>query len=670
MAETEFIARRRMPPAATEARFVAETFRSTDAGSTVEVVVSVGAPWPRMDWMTGERYIETLDISPSAIRLGRLNGGAPFLVDHNDTVDNIIGVVERAWVTGGELRAEVRFGNHERAQDIAARVRDGIVRNVSCMYATHKVRVIPPTDGRALPERRAVDWEPMEVSLVAIPVDPGAGVRAAVDTHAECEFIFNRAPGALDKEPSMADTPNLGASQDASNAAPVDAEAERRSIREAEIARATEIRLAGRALGFVKEAEEMITEGLSVLDAQRQMILAAAEVRKKEGTPNPAHINVVTDEGDTKRAAMAAAIQHRAGVLKELPAAAREYRGMNMLAMAAECVEMAGGKTRGMTPSEIALAALNARSMRTRAGGPGMHTTSDFPNLLANTAAKALGDSYGSARRSFTVWARRRTLPDFKSFRVINLSGAPQLQQIAAVGQEAGEITFGTIGEQAEAYQLFRAGRRIAITFEAIVNDDMDGFSRVPQLFGTAAARLESETVYSILNTNGNMSDSNALFGTAHANVFGNGVAGFSAGDGVLSITGLGVGRRVMRTQTAPNGDIIDATARYLLVPAALETAAQQLTTTQFVPNAAGSVNPFTSLVPVVEPRLASAIQWYLIADNAEVDTVEYAYLEGMEAPQVTTYTDDDTDGVIVKCTHNFGAKATDWRGMTRSSGT
>jgi len=151
----------------------------------------------------------------------------------------------------------------------------------------------------------------------------------------------------------------------------------------------------------------------------------------------------------------------------------------------------------------------------------------------------------------------------------------------------------------------------------------------------------------------------------------GNGVAGFSAGDGVLDVTGLGVGRRVLRTQTAPNGDILDLEPVVLLVPAALEARALQFTSMSYVAAAPGSINPYAgSLTPVVEPRLASAVQWYLIASNDQVDTVEYAYLEGMEAPQITTYTDEDTDGVIVKCTHSFGAKATDWRGMARASGT
>ncbi|UXQ89124.1 hypothetical protein [Synechococcus phage MinM1] len=644
-----------------------------DAG-TVEVVWSTGAPVKRYDYWTERYYMEELDLRGADI--ARLQQGGPVLMDHWASVSDLVGSVvpDSVRVQGNRGTASIRFDRtSEEGQRVEAKVAAGHLRHVSIGYRVSTWEKVRAETADGLDRYIARAWEPFEISFVPVPADAGAGTRGArgADTTANptTPRITNRAePAARNPEGQMAEKHTPGASQDAPT---LDADAERKAVREAEIARARDIRAAGAALGQAELAEKLIAEGDDLATAQRKLIEAVAAAARKAETPNPAHIQVTRDEGDTKRAALGAALEHRAGVRKDLPEEAREFRGMRLLDFAAESIRMAGGNTRGLVAAEIARLALGHRGMMAR-GGVGMHTTSDFPNLLANTASKALGASYGSARRSFTTWARQRTLPDFKSFRVINLAGAPQLLQIAAVGQEAGEITFGTMGEGAETYQLFRAGRRISISFEAIINDDISGFSRVPQLFGTAAARLESETVYGILNSNPNMADNQALFVAAHANVFGNGVASFGAGDGVLNVTGLGVGRRVLRTMTAPNGDIIDLQARFLLVPAQLEMAALQFTSAQFVAAAPGNINPAvnTTLTPIVEPRLASATQWYLIADNAEVDTVEYAYLEGMEAPQITTYTDEDTDGVIVKCTHNFGAKATDWRGMARSTGT
>nr|CAM74050.1 flavoprotein involved in K+ transport [Magnetospirillum gryphiswaldense MSR-1] len=42
----------------------------------------------------------------------------------------------------------------------------------------------------------------------------------------------------------------------------------------------------------------------------------------------------------------------------------------------------------------------------------------------------------------------------------------------------------------------------------------------------------------------------------------------------------------------------------------------------------AADVNPFAgSLTMVVEPRLSSAGRWYVTADPAEIDGLEFAYL-------------------------------------------
>src|ERR1035438_4087891 len=54
------------------------------------------------------------------------------------------------------------------------------------------------------------------------------------------------------------------------------------------------------------------------------------------------------------------------------------------------------------------------------------------------------------------------------------------------------------------------------------------------------------------------------------------------------------------------------------------------------------------SLVPIVEPRLDanSATAWYLIADPAQVDTVEYCYLEGQQGVYIETKQGFEIDGV------------------------
>jgi hypothetical protein len=662
---------RREPQAmlAREVRFAPSTFDAE--ARTVEVVFTTGADVLRRDWWTGEQYIERLEVSEAAVDLSRLNAGAAVLDSHSSwALRDVIGVVERAWIEGGEGRALIRFSEREDVKPIVEDVRNGILRNISAGYWVSSWEVTEAT--ASSPKiKTAKRWQPGEISFVPVPADAGAQVRAADAPARSRATTPESTPGrdaAHNQEGRMADTPKPGTD------APGNTTPETR----AEPAKATLQDLQGLAKRGGLDSDwivQQLAAGVT-LDAARDAVIDAQAARRAPPT-QPSGAAIIGDEGDKVRRALSDALLHRCGLLRDekgmlvpVPEHARHYRGFRMIDFAAESIRIAGGNTRGLMPAEIARAALGQREFMSRAG-IGLHSVSDFSNLLANTASKALGVGYTSARRTFTLWARRRTLPDFKDFRVVNLSGAPTLEQISPTGADAGEITFGTIGEGAETYRLARYGRRVAVSFEAIVNDDMDGFSRVPQMFGAAAGRLESVVVVGILNSNPNMADSTALFAAGHNNIFGNGVSGFSAGDGVLNVTGLGVGRRVMRTQTAPNGDILDLEPQFLLVPAALEAAALQFTSQSYVASAPGNMNPFAStLTPIVEPRLASATQWYLIASNDQVDTVEYGYLEGMEAPQVTTYTDEDTDGAVVKCTHSFGAKATDWRGMARASGT
>jgi len=79
---------------------------------TVELIFSTGAPVTRFDWMSGATYVETLSLKPEAVRLDRLNAGAPLLNTHG-TYDlrDVIGAVvpASAKVDGKQGTATVRW---------------------------------------------------------------------------------------------------------------------------------------------------------------------------------------------------------------------------------------------------------------------------------------------------------------------------------------------------------------------------------------------------------------------------------------------------------------------------------------------------------------------------------------------------------------------------------
>jgi len=161
---------------------------SLDTGRrTFEVIWTTGAPVVRRDFWTDETWIEELVVSPNALRMERLtSGAAPFMSEHWRGM----GVVERAWLNGAEGRALIRFpkaGIDPEADRTFALIEDGIRKNVSVGYRVHKFEQERNDKNQLI--RRAVDWEPYEISTVTIGADPSAQVRSAERGTFACTFV-------------------------------------------------------------------------------------------------------------------------------------------------------------------------------------------------------------------------------------------------------------------------------------------------------------------------------------------------------------------------------------------------------------------------------------------------------------------------------------------------
>lgn len=211
-------------------------------------------------------------------------------------------------------------------------------------------------------------------------------------------------------------------------------------------------------------------------------------------------------------------------------------------------------------------------------------------------------------------------------------------------------------------YALATYGKVVAISRQTIINDDLDAFTRIPAMFGRAAADLESDTVWGIITANAAMADEIALFHASHGNLAGSG--------GAIAVATLGAGRAAMRKQTGLNGAHLNITPAYIIVPAALESLAEQYTSNQYVSAKSSDINPYAGkLTPIVEPRLdaVSGTNWYLAADPAQIDTIEYAYLEGQEGVYLETRMGYDVDGIEIKARLDFAAKAIDHRGLYKN---
>lgn len=330
-----------------------------------------------------------------------------------------------------------------------------------------------------------------------------------------------------------------------------------------------------------------------------------------------------------------------------------DYRSSSLLEIAREFLGMHGVNVRGKSGLEVASLAITTRS--------GSMATGDFSHLLANVANKRLRSAYDENPPSYALWARRAPdAPDFKEITAIQMSGAPDLLKT----NEAGEFQYGSMTDKGEKYGILTFGRIVALTRKAMVNDDLRGFDRMVQAFAISARRLENRLVYSQLTANSALSDGTPLFHADHGNL----------ASGALSINALTAGRAAMRQQKGLQSEEINIAPKFLIVPGALEQTAYNLTSANYVPTTQQDINQFgaggkTALQPVVESLLdgASSNAWYLAANSNQVDTVEYCYLAGSEGPNIEVETSFSTDGIAMRCRHDFATKAIDHRGLYKS---
>lgn len=631
-----------------KSRIEGTLYRQTEApvvradGDAVVLSLSFSSetPYTRSSWFD-EPWVEILGHKSAEVDLSRLNGGAPVLANHDRYGSNAagsplasIGIVEKAWIEGGVGRAEIRLSRRPELAGLVQDLADGIVRNVSVGYTINE-RTLVKSHADSPDEYRVTSWTPMEISLVDIPADATVGVGRSANFQVISlpdSGASNRKESAMDKEQTPAvPAPNV--------------DAIRQEAITAERARVTEINEAVRGLRLDQAfAEDLIGRGIAADEARRLAIAKAAE-RAGDPIKPPMHVETLQDEVETRRAAVQEALLHRYNPAQhKLTDLGKRYAGLSLIETARDLLAERGVDIRGLSRDQIA----------TRA----MLTTGDFPYILANVASKTLRQAYEAAPQTFKPFTRMVTAPDFKTISRTALGDAPTLEKV----NEHGEYKYGAMSEAREQYAVATYGKIVALTRQTLINDDLSAFTRLPEMFGRAAADLESDTVWGIITANAALADGVALFHANHGNL---------PSGAAISVAQLGVCRAAMRVQTGIDGRKINITPRFLLVPAALETIAQQFTSQAYAASASSSINPFAGALQVLaEPRLdaASATAWYLAAEPNQIDTIEYAYLEGNQGVYLETKEGWEVDGVEFKARLDFGAKAIDHRGFVKGN--
>lgn len=357
-------------------------------------------------------------------------------------------------------------------------------------------------------------------------------------------------------------------------------------------------------------------------------------------------VQVGTDATEVTRAAMTEALSY--GLGESVPdagpsEAARQYMGRGLVDLAAECINYRGGRI------------LNARQIDeilTRAS----HSTSDFPAIFENALNRNLEARYALATPTFKAFARQRNYRDFRPHTSVSVGDFPMLEKVL----ETGEIKAGTFGEGKESTQAFSYARRIAISRQMLINDDLGAIADLLSSYGATVALFEEITFYA-LAFNGKLADGKVVFHADHTNLAAAGTA--------IDVDNIGLGRAAMGKQKSKDGNPLLANKpRFLLTGPDKSTEAEKLLAT-ITPATASAVNPFSGKLTPIETSQITGNAWHLIGAPEMGSNWRWGYLEGYEAPRVRMEEPFGTQGFGMSVEHDFGCGAQDFRFAWKNPG-
>lgn len=315
---------------------------------------------------------------------------------------------------------------------------------------------------------------------------------------------------------------------------------------------------------------------------------------------------------------------------------------------------------------DIAMNICRARGLKAWDGAAAVrmaaHSTSDFPLVLENSLGNIVARRVEQRAPDLLRASREIPREDYRAGNSLSLSATGMPQEVA----EGGEIQAVTVHEKGEALPTVRDFASLFnITNQALVNDRLDLLGDIANKMTLGATeRLRTVLLEPLLANAGagqTMADGKTMFNTAHGNTVSGGAA--------LSITSLTEARVAMRKMRGLNGELLAVEPWALVVPAELETAAQQLVAAIVAPTF-DDVNPFAGrLEVIVEPGLTDDGAWYLIGNPARHDGLAHAFLDGQRSPRIESRHGWNTLGMEFRLTWALDAKFIDTASWFRNPG-
>ena len=317
----------------------------------------------------------------------------------------------------------------------------------------------------------------------------------------------------------------------------------------------------------------------------------------------------------------------------------------------------------------------NLREVMTWAFGRNMQagfSTVSLPGIFSNLANKELLQGFEEVANNWTEIAEIKSVSDFKTHTSYRLLDDMEYEELGP----GGVIKHGKISEESYTRSADTYAKMFSLTRRDIINDDLSAFDDLRTRLGRGAARRLNRLVWTTF-----LSNPTTFWTTARTNYIEGGTTNLLT-DGV----GLSLGVKAFRQRKSPLVTGAEETSRMtlggqptkLLVPPELEAVAEALYVARNLAavKAADANIHANKYRPVIATELSdsaygggySATAWYLFDDIMK--PVVVSFLNGQQSPTVESADADfNTLGIQLRGYHDFGCSQSEYLAGIKSKG-
>lgn len=302
-------------------------------------------------------------------------------------------------------------------------------------------------------------------------------------------------------------------------------------------------------------------------------------------------------------------------------------------------------------------------------------TLSDFPKVFGDSITRHLLRVYKTYPDYWRRAASIKPLNDFRTQRAIQWGSFTDL---AVVAENAAFAALTKPTEREATYAPQKRGGTFFVTREMILADDLRKLRDVGPGMARAAIRTLNKFVFNTLvgnvggggiNTDLLSYQAAAIYTAGHLNL------------GILDLDADSLRAARIRLMLQKDDDAIETLGLglnfkpILWVPIEKKPVADVLVKSEQKPGSANNdINDnMDSVEPVAVPYLGDADNWYLQADQRDLESIELGFVEGEEDPVVLIQDDPKVDSVFsnerftYKVRHEYGAAVVNHRGLDGS---